>query len=905
VRTSAVGWLTRQTPSYVTTIELTQSSHDIRDLARYHAVYALVTIRGRPVGVVTQPVVDGCCSGKSLRRAALDRLRGPIIRQLLAARLENGVAAGASGLVACTAPPPSSSQSPHISVAVAVCTRDRLSDLARCLDALKSLIPAPDEILVVDNAPANDAAAQLVARYQGINYVRESRPGLNWARSRAVLETQSDVIAFADDDVVVARGWIEALRRAFSDPVVGVVTGLVLPLELETDAQLLFEHYGGFGRGFERVWHHVDSASGEHAATLYAGPGKLGTGANMAFRRSVLDDAGLFDPALDVGTVTNGGGDLEMFYRVLDRGYLLLYEPAAYVWHRHRRSYADLRRQLRDHGIGFYSFLMARVLYWRDDRWTLLRFGAAWLWRWSIRRLLQVLYKPGLFPLDLVVAELRGSLQGLFRYPRAARQSAVIAAQFAEPALPPLRRTRRERSVTDRATRRGTRQVEITRAVTGMPDVAGYAETVIVVTHDTRKVGELTIANKHQRLSACRVRDAIVQHLGLSLIDCEDADPSAVDARLRSLFPDANRPPVRHLDSAFDVSIVLATRDRPDDLRAALRSIAAVQRSRHLEVIVVDNNPESGTTPPIVAEFPGVRPIAEPRPGLSYARNAGIGASRGAIVITTDDDVIVDENWVEELIAPFADPDVMVVTGNVLALDLSRESQRLFEAYGGLGRGPRRRAVDGEWFWAFRKSVPTWLLGGTANAAFRAAIFADPRIGMLNEALGAGSPAGCSEDTDLFYRVLRAGFRLVYQPTALVWHRHRADMAGLRRQIFAYAKGHVASQLWTLTRDRDWRALVRLFVELPSVYWWRLCSRLQGQSPYPLSLVMLEIGGTVAGPWAWWQALRRMKRLGAGARYVPVGERAHDVQAQSTRVQNRPGQYPLEVLDSLAKETSR
>ena len=63
----------------------------------------------------------------------------------------------------------------------------------------------------------------------------------------------------------------------------------------------------------------------------------------MAYRKSVFDQIGFFDPALDVGTVTNGGGDLEMFFRVLKHGYTLVYEPKAIIRHRHRREYADLK----------------------------------------------------------------------------------------------------------------------------------------------------------------------------------------------------------------------------------------------------------------------------------------------------------------------------------------------------------------------------------------------------------------------------------------------------------------------------------------------------------------------------------------------------------------------------------
>ncbi len=61
------------------------------------------------------------------------------------------------------------------------------------------------------------------------------------------------------------------------------MTGLVAPLELETRAQLLFENYGGFGRGFEREWTRVDVAAGERVARRHGATGKFGTGANMAF----------------------------------------------------------------------------------------------------------------------------------------------------------------------------------------------------------------------------------------------------------------------------------------------------------------------------------------------------------------------------------------------------------------------------------------------------------------------------------------------------------------------------------------------------------------------------------------------------------------------------------------------
>src|SRR4029077_1964328 len=117
-----------------------------------------------------------------------------------------------------------------------------------------------------------------------VRYVREPRPGLDWARSRAIAEARGDIIHYTGDAAVVDRGWARALAAVFVEaPEVMAVTGLVVPYELETEAQWLFEEYGGFGRGFERRWCRVSRRTGERAAREYGGLGQFGTGANMAF----------------------------------------------------------------------------------------------------------------------------------------------------------------------------------------------------------------------------------------------------------------------------------------------------------------------------------------------------------------------------------------------------------------------------------------------------------------------------------------------------------------------------------------------------------------------------------------------------------------------------------------------
>jgi GT2 family glycosyltransferase len=418
-------------PIKVLDIELQRPLEDIQGLDGYETVQALVRLCGRPIGYVKIPLTVGHCPAATVSRTIMERHSMAIVGQALGNALTSPQGDGlrlADLLSASRRQDPR----PLPLVTVAVCTRDRTAQLAGCLEALVRLDYPALDLLVVDNAPRDAATARLVrARYPQVRYVCEPRPGLNWARNRAIAEARGEIIAYTDDDVVVDRGWVRALAGVFAEEAeVMAVTGLVVPLELETEAQLLFERYGGFGRGFERQWYRVDGESGERAATRHGGTGKFGTGANMAYRRSLLERIGGFDPALDVGTVTGGGGDLEMFFRVLKEGYTLVYEPSALVRHRHRRDYAQLREQITYFGVGFYAYLLRSALAYRDERWALIRLGLWHLWWWVIRRLLISFAHPGRLPRDLILGELRGSLIGLGRYLKARRTAARIAQSF-------------------------------------------------------------------------------------------------------------------------------------------------------------------------------------------------------------------------------------------------------------------------------------------------------------------------------------------------------------------------------------------------------------------------------------------------------------------------------------------
>ncbi len=140
---------------------------------------------------------------------------------------------------------------------VVLSTRDRPERLARCLRALLAQQYPVYEVIVVDNAPSTTATADFIQQMYGqesrIRYVREDRPGLSWGRNRGILEARGRIIAFTDDDVVVDTHWLSGLASGFEEAEnVACVTSMLLPLELETPAQMWLEEFGGFNKGFKR-----------------------------------------------------------------------------------------------------------------------------------------------------------------------------------------------------------------------------------------------------------------------------------------------------------------------------------------------------------------------------------------------------------------------------------------------------------------------------------------------------------------------------------------------------------------------------------------------------------------------------------------------------------------------------
>ncbi|MEU7401366.1 glycosyltransferase [Streptomyces sp. NPDC044948] len=342
-----------------------------------------------------------------------------------------------------------------------------------------------------------------------------------------------------------------------------------------------------------------------------------------------------------------------------------------------------------------------------------------------------------------------------------------------------------------------------------------------------------------------------------------ERSPGAVPSRapVPEPVPASSSEPVPEPPS---VSVVVATRERPELLARALDSLLA-QDHPDVDVVVVDNAPRTGETRELVTRKYGerVRYVCEPVPGLAVAHNRGLAAVRGDVVAFTDDDVVADPHWLSELTAPFAtDPRLGCATGLILPARLRTPAQVLLESHGGFAKGftprtydPRRPPADEPLF-----PFTAGRFGSGANMAFRTAVLR--AVGGFDPATGAGTQARGGDDLYGFVRVLAQGHRLRYTPSALVWHHHRETWRDLETQAFGYGAGLTAY-------------LTALLVNRPAMLP-ALLLRLPGGLAYARALTAARETGGGAAPGAhderthpWPRRLSRLQRR--GMLYGPVG----------------------------------
>jgi GT2 family glycosyltransferase len=380
----------------------------------------LVRLHGQSLGIIDVPAAELPGAAPELVREAWQRC-GPQIAShaercrcipvpASAEQLIDGLAA-----VAGTCPE-SIPVRPVGQATVIVATVGRLDVLERCLDALSDLTCDDFEVLVVDNRPSTSNVRAVVERYQSrcsMRYVAEPRPGLAIARNTGLASTSAAFVAFTDDDVVVDKQWLAWLLAPFADDAVSSVTGLVMPLSLDSPVQKRFEQYCGFGKGTaEEVYDLIEHRADDRLLYPYWG-GMFGSGNSMAFRSRALAEFGGFDPALGAGTPTGGGEDIAAFTDVILSGGRIVYEPRSVCWHEHRGDEAGLEKQIHSYGVGLTAVFWKYL--WRDPRFALtaLRSVPLVLRLVSSRREER---SEEQLPDDLSKLEARGRLLGPWRY---------------------------------------------------------------------------------------------------------------------------------------------------------------------------------------------------------------------------------------------------------------------------------------------------------------------------------------------------------------------------------------------------------------------------------------------------------------------------------------------------------
>lgn len=373
---------------------------------------------------------------------------------------------------------------------VAVCTRDRPAALQRAIDALIRVLPREATVLVVDNSAAGGAAYTLPG---SVRVVHEPAPGLSVARNRALREARTELVAFVDDDTVVAPGWATALVETLRDaPEAAALCGRVTPLELESPGARAIEAYGVMDRGSTRRWSYSTRHPSAPLLRTHGNTSQLGVGANLAVRREVALALGGFDEALGAGTPTGGGEDLEFLFRAIKAGHAVGYEPAAGLAHAHRESLDAVLAQVESWGTGMRAYLERTATAYPEER-AAARALLFWLGSaFYARRIVESFVRPT-FPRSLLWRDLRGLRQGAARYHES-------AAGRPAPAAP-------RRSTPSHAGTAAPVTVDVDESLDAIRTSASQA--LVTVTRGGQVLGHVTVDAVNGLVGPARLRDAI------------------------------------------------------------------------------------------------------------------------------------------------------------------------------------------------------------------------------------------------------------------------------------------------------------------------------------------------------------------------------------------------------------
>lgn len=223
------------------------------------------------------------------------------------------------------APLPGETTRPRISVVV--CTHNGEATIGTCLHALCRLDYADFEVIVVDDG-STDRTAEIAAGFD-VRLIRTKNYGLSSARNTGLEAATGEIVAFTDDDAWPDRDWLRYLAIAFDSGDHVGIGGPNLPPE---DAGVVESAVARAPGSPTHVL--LSDQEAEHIP-----------GCNMAFRQGALQAVGGFDPRFTVA-----GDDVDICWRLQERGWTIGFSPAAVVHHRRRRSVRAYLRQQAEYG---------------------------------------------------------------------------------------------------------------------------------------------------------------------------------------------------------------------------------------------------------------------------------------------------------------------------------------------------------------------------------------------------------------------------------------------------------------------------------------------------------------------------------------------------------------------------
>lgn len=432
--------------------------------------------------------------------------------------------------------------------------------------------------------------------------------------------------------------------------------------------------------------------------------------------------------------------------------------------------------------------------------------------------------------------------------------------------------------ISDRSTNDGfssTRiiEVELTKPLPSLAPQEQYRRIFVLARLHTEPVGVCIATLKEEGLSPSQFAALLWHELNEPIVERFVAagltEPVALTTEGLKAEPDL-WPFLRRRSAILadppPISVIVCTRDRPDHIKKCLDCLEC-QEYPNFEVVVVDNVPTTDIVKDTVKEHADrgarFRYCVESRPGLSWARNAGVAVATNDIIAFLDDDDEPDKYWLAEIVAGFARSDrIGCVTGMVLPARLDTPAEELFEQIGGHVKG---RGFAKETFSRSGPQSPLFPLppfGAGANMAFRRK--AIDSIGGFDVALGAGTPTGAGEDTLALTLTMLSGYEIAYEPSALMWHHHRQDMVSLSRQLHGYSIGLTAFYAALLRhRPSVFPALLKL---LPAGAGYMKGTATPPDGPPDLlgRLNHRHLKGMLIGPLAYAKSIRKQRRSAHG-----------------------------------------